>query len=109
MEFSTPQPIDECLAILGESMVRDKEVTAVISVYAKAVKDGEVQSMMPLSLPDCILPLQDHCHSCASTRQREPSAEAYAPSRIVPWAPGAKYAVTAMCRLPAMRCGSHKL
>ncbi len=42
MEFSTPQPIDECLSILGESMVRDKEVTAVIGVYAKAVKDGEV-------------------------------------------------------------------
>ena len=47
MEFSTPQPIDECLSILGESMVRDKEVTAVIGVYAKAVKDGEVQFGFP--------------------------------------------------------------
>ena len=47
MEFSTPQPIDECLSILGESMVRDKEVTAVIGVYAKAVKDGEVHLTLP--------------------------------------------------------------
>ncbi len=46
MEFSTPQPIDECLSILGESMVRDKEVTAVIGVYAKAVKDGEVHLLL---------------------------------------------------------------
>ena len=51
MEFSTPQPIDECLSILGESMVRDKEVTAVIGVYAKAVKDGEV--FLTLSHPHC--------------------------------------------------------
>lgn len=42
LDFSTPQPIDECLAILGESMVREKEVTAVMGVYAKAVKDGDV-------------------------------------------------------------------
>lgn len=42
LDFSTPQPIDECLSILGDSMVRQEEVSAVISVYAKAVKDGEV-------------------------------------------------------------------
>ena len=52
MEFSTPQPIDECLGIMGESMVRDKEVTAVIAVYAKAVKDGEVCfAWPPIVLP----------------------------------------------------------
>ena len=51
MEFSTPQPIDECLSILGESMVRDKEVTAVIGVYAKAVKDGEVHLILLPYIP----------------------------------------------------------
>ena len=51
MEFSTPQPIDECLAILGDSMVRTSEVTAVMGVYAKAVKDGEVCSFQPMTSP----------------------------------------------------------
>ncbi len=45
LDFSIPQPIDECLSILGDSMVRHEEVTAVMGVYAKAVKDGEVNTL----------------------------------------------------------------
>ncbi|KAK9904717.1 hypothetical protein WJX75_001194 [Coccomyxa subellipsoidea] len=41
LEHSTPQPIDECLAILGDAIVRQNSLSPVMSVFAKAVKDGD--------------------------------------------------------------------
>ncbi|CAL8464659.1 g4194 [Coccomyxa elongata] len=41
LEYSTPQPIDECLAILGDAIVRQNKLSPVMSVFAKAVKDGD--------------------------------------------------------------------
>ena len=77
LEFSTPQPVDECLAILGESMVRTDEMAAVLSVYAKAVKDGDVSTCPPAK--SCSRPgpashaRQRPCHAKAS-RQSEGTA-----------------------------------
>ncbi len=42
LEHSTPQPIDECLAILGDAIVRQNKLSPVMSIFAKAVKDGDV-------------------------------------------------------------------
>lgn len=47
LDFSTPQPIDECLAILGDAIVRQNRLAPVMSIFAKAVKDGDVS---PFSL-----------------------------------------------------------
>lgn len=43
LEHSTPQPIDECLAILGDAIVRQNSLSPVMSIFAKAVKDGDVR------------------------------------------------------------------
>lgn len=48
LEHSTPQPIDECLAILGDAIVRQNSLSPVMSVFAKAVKDGDVRPFQPL-------------------------------------------------------------
>lgn len=50
LEFSTPQPIDECLAILGDAIVRQNKLSPVMSVFAKAVKDGDVSPSNPTLL-----------------------------------------------------------
>ena len=47
LEHSTPQPIDECLAILGDAIVRQNSLSPVMSVFAKAVKDGDVRPFQP--------------------------------------------------------------
>ena len=102
MEFSTPQPIDECLAILGESMVRATEVTAVIGVYAKAVKDGEVHSLLPLPLPVCIVlfqGLRTPCLACATVERRCVRNEAYGSGRAESWTQTAVYVTTFFSRL----------
>lgn len=51
LEFTTPQPIDECLSILGESIVRQNELSSVICIFAKPVKDGEVRHSTVVNPP----------------------------------------------------------
>ena len=40
----TPQPIDECLSCLGDALVHQEELAAVISIYAQGMKGTEVKS-----------------------------------------------------------------
>jgi hypothetical protein len=49
-EFSMPQPIDECLSILGDSLVHQNELSSVICTFAKPNKDGEVWPQAALML-----------------------------------------------------------
>ena len=48
----TPQPIDECLGCLGDALVHQEELSAVISIYAQGMKGAEV-SPFPLHAADC--------------------------------------------------------
>ena len=41
----TPQPIDECLGCLGDALVHQGELTAVISIYAQGMKGAEVRPL----------------------------------------------------------------
>ena len=47
----TPQPIDECLGCLGDALVHQEELSAVISIYAQGMRGAEV-SPFPLHATD---------------------------------------------------------
>ena len=40
-----PQPIDECLSCLGDALVHQEELAAVISIYAQSLKGAEVRPL----------------------------------------------------------------
>lgn len=45
LEFAMPQPVDECLAIMGDLLTTQAErESAVVGVYARAIKDGDVRT-----------------------------------------------------------------
>jgi hypothetical protein len=50
LEFAMPQPVDECLALMGDAMCSangGERASAVLGVYARAVSDGDVRSLPP--------------------------------------------------------------
>ena len=46
LEFAMPQPVDECLALMGDAMcaTQGPRKTAVLGVYARGVSDGDVRA-----------------------------------------------------------------
>ena len=42
----TPQPIDECLSCLGDALVHQEELSAVVSIYAQGMKGAEVSPLL---------------------------------------------------------------